>query len=94
MQVKARQIWGDIIYTADSDLVAVLMHMGYYAHYLSHPPPIIAEFRATLKLLPPQEKYNSKARFVKSRAWCSSSDDGCSYQVGVPQGKIVWDWLT
>ncbi|EFJ52132.1 hypothetical protein VOLCADRAFT_103146 [Volvox carteri f. nagariensis] len=79
-RVKARQIWGDTVYTADSDLVAVLMHLGFYAHYLSHPPNTVAEFRALLKLLPPQEKYNSRARFVKSRLWCSPGD-GCSYQV-------------
>lgn len=79
-QVKSRQIWGDTVYTSDSDLVAVLMHMGFYAHYLSHPPNTVAEFRALLKLLPPQEKYNSRARFVKSRLWCSPGD-GCSYQV-------------
>jgi hypothetical protein len=83
-QVKARQIWGDTVYTADSDLVAVLMHMGFYAHYLSHPPNTVAEFRALLKLLPPQEKYNSRARFVKSRLWCSPGD-GCSYQVSSTQ---------
>lgn len=79
-RVKARQIWGDGIYTFDSDLVAVLMHMGYYAHYLSHPPSTASEFRALLKLLPPQDKYYSRARFVKSRVWCSPGD-GCSYQV-------------
>ncbi|KAG2499895.1 hypothetical protein HYH03_002183 [Edaphochlamys debaryana] len=79
-RVKARQIWGDTVYTADSDLVAVLMHMGFYAHYLSHPPNAVVEFRALLKLTPPQEKYNSRARFVKSRLWCSPGD-GCSYQV-------------
>ncbi|PNW85357.1 hypothetical protein CHLRE_03g182600v5 [Chlamydomonas reinhardtii] len=79
-RVKSRQIWGDTVYTSDSDLVAVLMHMGFYAHYLSHPPNTVAEFRALLKLLPPQEKYNSRARFVKSRLWCSPGD-GCSYQV-------------
>ncbi|PNH12375.1 hypothetical protein TSOC_000649 [Tetrabaena socialis] len=76
-RVKARQIWGDTVYTSDSDLVAVLMHMGFYAHYLSHPPNTVAEFRAQLKLMPPQEKYNSRARFVKSRLWCSPGD-GCS----------------
>ncbi len=80
-QVKARQVWGDTIYTADSDLVAVLMHLGYFAHYLSHPPQAVAEFRVQCALLPPQEKYASRARFVKSRLWCSPGD-GCSYQVG------------
>lgn len=79
-RVKARQVWGDTIYTADSDLVAVLMHLGYFAHYLSHPPQAVAEFRVQCALLPPQEKYASRARFVKSRLWCSPGD-GCSYQV-------------
>lgn len=79
-RVKARQIWGDVRYTPDSDVVAVLMHMGYYVHYVSHPPASVAEFRVLLRLLPPQEKYFSKARFVKSRAW-SSSNEGCSYEV-------------
>lgn len=79
-RVKTRQLWGDRIYTGDSDVVAVLMHLGYYAHYLAQPPAQIAEIRALLKLLPPQDKYPSKARFVKSRAWCSTIE-GCSFQV-------------
>ena len=54
-QVKTRQIWGDSIYTGDSDIVAVLMHLGYFAHYLSQPPPQVQEFRALIRLLPPQD---------------------------------------
>ena len=50
-----RQIWGDSIYTGDSDIVAVLMHLGYFAHYLSQPPPQVQEFRALIRLLPPQD---------------------------------------
>jgi Histone deacetylation protein Rxt3 len=30
-QVRARQVWGSDIYTEDSDIVAVLMHTGYYS---------------------------------------------------------------
>ena len=37
-QVRARQLWGNEIYTQDSDLVAVLMHLGYYNHVLAAPP--------------------------------------------------------
>lgn len=80
MQVKSRQIWGDLIYTPDSDLVAVLMHLGYYAHNLLHPPNSVVEVRALIKLLPPQSSYPSKARFVKSRAW-NTATEGCSFQV-------------
>mmetsp|Transcript_27769 Transcript_27769/g.70787 ORF Transcript_27769/g.70787 Transcript_27769/m.70787 type:complete len:333 (-) Transcript_27769:359-1357(-) len=79
-RVKSRQIWGDLVYTPDSDLVAVLMHLGYFAHNLSHPPNTVVEVRVLVKLLPPQSSYPSKARFVKSRAW-STATEGCSYQV-------------
>lgn len=78
--VKTRQLWGNLIYTGDSDIVAALMHMSFVAHYLSHPPSQVQEFRALLRLLPPQANYPSKARFVKSRSWCSSIQ-GFSYQV-------------
>ena len=37
-QVRARQLWGNEIYTQDSDLVAVLMHLGYYNHVIAAPP--------------------------------------------------------
>lgn len=52
-RVKARQIWGDLIYTPDSDIVAVLMHLGYYAHNLVHPPNIVVEVRAQHAALMP-----------------------------------------
>ena len=38
-QVRARQLWGNEIYTQDSDLVAILMHLGYYNHVIATPPP-------------------------------------------------------
>ena len=31
-QVRARQLWGSDVYTHDSDVVAVLMHCGYWHH--------------------------------------------------------------
>ena len=43
LQVRARQLWGSDVYTEDSDLVAVLMHTGYYSVVALHPPPSIAE---------------------------------------------------
>ena len=42
-QVRARQLWGNEVYTQDSDLVAVLMHCGFYNHALAAPPANIAE---------------------------------------------------
>lgn len=79
-QVRGSQLWGTDIYTDDSDLVAVLMHTGYYRPTATPPPPAIHELRATIRVLPPQDSYTSTLRnSVRSRAWGAAS--GCSYQV-------------
>jgi hypothetical protein len=44
-QVKSRQLWGDGVYTDDSDLVAVLMHAGYYAANTAANPPQVRGLR-------------------------------------------------
>ncbi len=41
--MRARQLWGNDIYTQDSDLVAVLMHLGYYNHTITTPHPSVNE---------------------------------------------------
>jgi hypothetical protein len=55
--VRARQLWGTDVYTEDSDLVAVLVHAGFYAlpTTAAAPPPGLVELRATLRPLPAQE---------------------------------------
>ena len=45
VQVRARQLWGNEIYTQDSDLVAVIMHLGYYNHSITSPPAGALEVR-------------------------------------------------
>eukprot|EP00882_Tetradesmus_deserticola_P019069 GHRQ01020514.1.p1 GENE.GHRQ01020514.1~~GHRQ01020514.1.p1 ORF type:complete len:213 (+),score=68.15 GHRQ01020514.1:973-1611(+) len=45
-QVKSRQLWGEDIYTDDSDLVAVLLHLGYYASNNTASNPLVARFYA------------------------------------------------
>lgn len=81
VQVKARQLWGDLVYTDDSDLVAVLMHLGYYAANNNSNPPQVASFHAQLTLVEPREQYASCFRnSVRSRAWFAKVD-GCSYKV-------------
>ncbi len=45
VQVRARQLWGNEIYTQDSDLVAVIMHLGYYNHSIASPPAGALEVR-------------------------------------------------
>ncbi|CAA0839288.1 Unknown protein [Striga hermonthica] len=80
-QVRGGQLWGTDIYTVDSDLVAVLMHTGYCRPTASPPPPAIQELRATIRVLPPQDCYNSTLRNnVRSRAWGAAI--GCSHRVG------------
>jgi hypothetical protein len=86
--VRARQLWGNDIYTQDSDLVAVLMHCGFYNHALSAPPPSALEVRAVVQPLPPQPYYNSCARnSIRSRAW-GAAVGGCSYRV-TAQSRLV-----
>ncbi|PRW57876.1 zinc finger CCCH domain-containing 13-like [Chlorella sorokiniana] len=79
--VRARQLWGSDVYTEDSDLVAVLMHCGYWYHSLTHPPAQVAEVRAVLKPQEPRDSYPSTARnSIRSRAWAAPIE-GCSYSV-------------
>lgn len=80
-QVKSRQLWGDETYTDDSDVVAVLLHQGYYASSNVTCNPLISRFYAQVNLLPPQEQYLSATRnAVRSRCWFAKTE-GCSYQV-------------
>ena len=51
LQVRSRQLWGNIVYTQDSDLVAVLMHNGFYNHALQQPPASMAEARRPTQAL-------------------------------------------
>ncbi|KAI3434832.1 hypothetical protein D9Q98_002887 [Chlorella vulgaris] len=79
--VRARQLWGTDVYTEDSDLVAVLMHCGYWYHSLTHPPAQVAEVRAVLQPQAPLPRYTSSARnSIRSRAWVAPIE-GCSYRV-------------
>jgi hypothetical protein len=80
LQVKSRQIWGDMYYTADSDLVAVLMHLGYYNSTQGHAPAALVEAHAILRLTKPRPSYPSKHRYLKSRMW-NGPTSTCSYTV-------------
>ncbi|CAI5979782.1 unnamed protein product [Closterium sp. NIES-65] len=80
-QVRSRQLWGTDVYTDDSDIVAVLMHVGYITPVSVPPPASIAELRATIRVLPPQPSYRSSSRnSMRSRAW-GSGKGTCSYAV-------------
>ena len=81
-QVRARQLWGTDVYTSDSDVVAALMHQGFYSHALAAPPPGVAEVRAVLALLPPATRYAGSSRnAVRSRGWGVRPDTGCAFRV-------------
>ncbi|CAK9189453.1 unnamed protein product [Sphagnum troendelagicum] len=83
-QIRGRQLWGTDIYTDDSDIVAVLMHTGYYTPMAIPPPRSVSELQATIRILPPQETYTSMLRnSLRSRAWGGGS--GCSYRVELCQ---------
>ena len=72
------------MYSPDSDVVAVLMHMGFYASHLGAPPPSVVEVHALLRLLPPRGAYPSRARFLRSREWLGSTEapeEACSFEV-------------
>lgn len=63
-QVKSRQLWGEDIYTDDSDLVAVLLHLGYYASNNTASNPLVARFYAQVGIT----CYNMSQRLAASRS--------------------------
>ena len=80
-QVQGRQLWGTDVYTYDSDLVAVLVHAGYYSHILSGPPAGVTEAHVVVALSPVESQYPSKCRNnIRSRSWCGKLE-GCSIRV-------------
>jgi hypothetical protein len=75
-------------------VVAVLLHLGYYAASNVTCNPLIARFYAQVNLLPPQEQYLSATRnAVRSRCWFAKTE-GCSFQVrargGGGDGQHNW----
>ena len=79
-QVRSRQLWGTDVYTSDSDLVAVLMHAGYYLPSATVPPSLV-ELRAVVRAVPSAESYAStSANGIRSRSW-GAIRRGCSFRV-------------
>jgi len=80
LQVRTRQVWGTDTYTSDSDLVAVLMHTGYYLPSLTIPPSLL-EVRAVVRAMPQEDGYASTSRNgIRSRSW-GAVKAGCSYKL-------------
>ena len=72
-QVRGHQLWGTDVYTSDSDLVAVLMHCGYYVPSLQVPPSLL-EIRALVRRVDDvSDEFRSSSRNgIRSRAWGKS----------------------
>lgn len=78
-QVRTCQLWGEDIYTNDSDIVAVLMHTGY-CRLTASSFPAIHELHATIRVLPPQDWYAAKTK-NKIRSRACGTYTGCSFCV-------------
>ena len=72
-QVRGHQLWGTDVYTSDSDVVAVLMHCGYYVPSLQVPPSLY-EIRARVRRVDDvSDEFRSSSRNgIRSRAWGKS----------------------
>lgn len=80
-RLRSRHLWGTDVYTADSDLVAVLTHVGYYRPS-GTVPPNLETVHAVVRAAPhPEEGYPSTSRNgIRSRSW-GSVRDGCGFVV-------------
>ena len=68
--VRARRLWGTDRYTADSDVVAILQHCGFYSPG-DYQTARVQEVQALLRVMPVAERgYASSARNgMRSRSW-------------------------
>jgi hypothetical protein len=81
-RLRARQLWGTDVYTADSDIVAVLTHCGYYRPSPAAAPVNLSELRCVVRAAShPEDGYPSTSRNgIRSRAW-GTIQEGCGYVV-------------
>lgn len=83
--MKKRQIWGERIYTADTDLFHALVHQGFLPFRCSEPsfqwPDALREIRVLLKVHPSMQFYPGTLRNgLRSRAWASACFN-CAYSI-------------
>lgn len=77
-------MWGDGVYTHDSDIVPVLIHQGFYRNKIERPPSPIAEVQCVLKFEPGRTYYPSATRNrLCSRMWKCTEGCAGSYSVSV-----------
>jgi len=82
-QVKQRHLFGDLVYTYDSDLLAVLMHLGFF-RMMDTPPIGIVGLKAIVRAV------NNPGIFIGclrngmlSKTWYSTQQQKktCAYKV-------------
>ena len=81
--MKNRQLYGDLAYTHDSDIVAVLMHLGYF-RMMDTTPIGMVTVKAIIRVIPDQMVYPSTLRNgLLSRPWnfAATQKKTCSYKV-------------
>ncbi|RHZ82267.1 hypothetical protein Glove_110g81 [Diversispora epigaea] len=81
-KVRSRFLWGTDIYTDDSDVVAVLIHTGYFipliSKWSSNPPN--HDLCVTIRVLPKLVQYTATVRNqYQSRPW--GNHHGVSYKI-------------
>ena len=68
--MQESKLWGTDIYTPDSDLVCVLVHMGFI-DIGADPPAKVKELVVTLRATPPLTFYTPSTRCgIRSRSSC------------------------
>ncbi|KAJ4462194.1 putative Histone deacetylation protein Rxt3 [Paratrimastix pyriformis] len=75
--LRSRHIWGTDQYTDDSDLVAVLVHLGYYNPIYEVSPHVRGLLVTVTMIAEPPSSYSSTTRNnLRSRAWQVDQEGG------------------
>ena len=92
--MQESQLWGTDIYSSDSDLVCVLVHMGFI-DIGAEPPAKVKELVVTLRVTPPLLTYLPSTRCgIRSRNRPGDQDQGrpgCSFVVESCVQKLTGD---
>ena len=84
--IKKRRIWGDGIYTADTDIFAALVHQALLPAKCADPlfrwPTAVAHLRCIIKVQPAQASYSGALRNgMRSRGWSQQNVFDNAYSI-------------
>lgn len=82
---RKRTLWGDGVYTADSDVFSALVHQAFLparcAELAFRWPAVVSHVRALLHVVAPPESHESTTRgAIRSRPWHGASFD-CAFSI-------------